>query len=127
LSPDERERIEVLLDARLRQLSDTRAALRRSGEGMRGTELSALDNHPGDVASELHDEEIDETTEIFLDEEERRIAEARRALADGSYGSCKDCGRPIQAERLKAVPEAVRCISCQRHFEGEHRQRASVE
>jgi RNA polymerase-binding transcription factor DksA len=127
LSPDERERIEALLDARLRQLSDTRDAMRRSGEGMRGSELSALDNHPGDLGSELHDEELDETTELFLDEEERRIAEARRALADGSYGSCRDCGRPIQPERLQAVPEAVRCISCQRRFEGEHRQRASVE
>jgi RNA polymerase-binding transcription factor DksA len=127
LSPDERERIEARLDARLRELTSTREAMRRSGEGMRGNELSALDNHPGDLGSELHDEEVDETTEMFLEEEERRIKEARRALADGSYGTCKDCGRQIQAERLEAVPEAVRCISCQRHFEGEHRQRASVE
>jgi DnaK suppressor protein len=127
LSPDERERIEARLDARLRELSATRAAMRRSGEGMREGELSGLDNHPGDLGSELHDEELDETTELFLEEEERRIAEARRALADGSYGTCKDCGDPIQPERLEAVPEAVRCIACQRRFEGEHRQRASVE
>ena len=127
MSPEERERIEARLAARLGELRQTREALRRSGEGMRGSELSALDNHPGDLGSELHDEEVDETTELFLDEEERRIAEALRALADGSYGRCKDCGRPIQPERLEAVPEAVRYISCQRHFEGGHRQRASVE
>jgi RNA polymerase-binding transcription factor DksA len=127
LSPEEQERIEARLDARLRELRETRAAMRRSGDGMRGTELSALDNHPGDLGSELHDEEVDETTEIFMDEEERRIDEARRALADGSYGTCRECGRPIQVERLEAVPEAVRCIDCQRRFEGGHRQRASVE
>ena len=127
MSPEERERIEARLDERLRELRQTREAMRRSGEGMRGNELSALDNHPGDLGSELHDEEVDETTEMFLDEEERRIAEAMRALADGSYGSCKDCGRPIPPERLEAVPEAVRCISCQRHFEGGYRQRAPVE
>jgi DnaK suppressor protein len=119
----DRERVEARLDARLEELSRTRAAMRRSGEGMRTSELAHLDNHPGDIASDLHDEELDETTEIFLDEEERRIAEARQALAAGSYGTCKECGKPIPPERLEAVPEAVRCLSCQRHFEGRHRQR----
>ena len=119
----DRARIEARLDARLDELVRTRAAMRRSGEGMRTSELAHLDNHPGDVASELHDEELDETTEIFLEEEERRIAEARRALADGSYGRCKECGRPIPTDRLEAVPEAVRCLTCQRHFEAQHRQR----
>jgi DnaK suppressor protein len=127
LSPEERERIEARLDERLRELRQTRKGIRRSGEGMRGNELSALDNHPGELGSELHDEELEETTELFLDEEERRIGEARRALADGSYGSCKECGRPIQAERLQAAPEAVRCISCQRRFEGAHRQHSPVQ
>jgi DnaK suppressor protein len=121
-----RDEIEARLDARLEQLARTRAALRRSGEGMRDSELAHLDNHPGDVATELHDEELWETTEIFLDEEERRIAEARRALAEGSYGRCKECGRPIPPERLEAVPEAVRCLSCQRHFEGQHRLRTRL-
>lgn len=100
--------------------------MRRSGEGMRTSELSALDNHPGDRATELHDEELDETTEIYLDEEERRIAEARRALAQGTYGLCKECHGAIPPERLKAAPEAVRCIDCQRHFEGLHRQHTRV-
>ena len=127
MSAEERATIEERLDARLEEVRRTRAAMRRSSEGLRGNELSALDNHPGDAGSELHDEELDETTELFLDEEEQRIAEARRALAEGSYGTCKDCGQPIQAERLEAVPEAVRCISCQRRFEGGHRQRSVVQ
>jgi RNA polymerase-binding transcription factor DksA len=122
MSPDSRSRIEGLLEARAQELRRTRAAMRRSAEGMRDSELSHLDNHPGDLGTELHDEELDETTEIFLDEEERRIAEARRALSDGSYGRCRDCGREIAADRLEAVPEAVRCLDCQRRFEGRHRQ-----
>jgi DnaK suppressor protein len=122
MTPQRRDEIEARLDARLEQLVRTRAALRRSGEGMRDSELAHLDNHPGDVATDLHDEELSETTEIFLDEEERRIAEARRALADGSYGTCTNCGREIPAARLEAMPEAVRCVDCQRLFEGRHRQ-----
>jgi RNA polymerase-binding transcription factor DksA len=126
MTQDERERIGARLDARLEELVRTRAAMRRSGQGMRDSELAHVDNHPADEGSELHEQEVDATTEIFLEEEERRIAEARLALADGTYGTCKGCGRPIPAQRLKAVPEAVRCIDCQRHFEGRHRQRMPV-
>jgi RNA polymerase-binding transcription factor DksA len=114
--------VESKLEARLEQLTRTRAAMRRSSEGMRDSELSHLDNHPGELASELHDEEIDETTAIYLEEEERRIREALHALADGSYGICRDCHQSIPVARLKAVPEAVRCLDDQRHFEGLHRQ-----
>jgi RNA polymerase-binding transcription factor DksA len=122
----DRERVEAKLQARLDAIERTRAAMRRSSDGMRDSELAHVDNHPGDTASELHDEELAETTVIFLEEEVRRIEEARRALADGTYGICKSCGREIPAERLQAVPEAVLCLSCQRHFEGLHRQRTRV-
>ena len=93
---------------------------------MRDSELAHVDNHPGDQASELHDEELDETTEIFLEDERTRIADARRALADGTYGTCRDCGREIPPERLRVMPEAVRCVDCQRHYEALHRQRAPL-
>ena len=123
---DERNRIEARLDARLEELVRTRTAMRRSGAGMVGSELAHVDNHPADEGSELHEQEVDQTTALFLEEEEQRIGEARRALADGSYGICKGCGRPIPPERLQAVPEAVRCLDCQRHFEGRHRQRTPL-
>jgi DnaK suppressor protein len=126
LTEVERERVEAKLQARLETIERMRAAMRRSSDGMRDSELAHVDNHPGDTASELHDEELDETTVIFFDEEVRRIEEARRALAAGTYGVCKSCGREIPAERLEAVPEAVLCLSCQRHFEGLHRQRTRV-
>jgi DnaK suppressor protein len=125
VTQEERERVEARLDARLDELVRTRAAMRRSGQGMIDAELAHVDNHPADEGSELHEQEVDQTTEIFLEEEERRIGEARRALADGSYGICQGCARPIPPERLEAVPEAVRCLECQRHFEGRHRQRTS--
>jgi RNA polymerase-binding transcription factor DksA len=120
---EERERIEARLDARLEELKRTRVAMHREGDGMHGSELAHVDNHPGDLGTETHEEELDETAEIFFEEEERRINEARRALAEGSYGICVDCHRPIPPERLTAVPEAVRCLEDQRLFEGLHRQR----
>jgi RNA polymerase-binding transcription factor DksA len=121
-SPERRAEIEARLDARLEELVRTRSAMRRAAEGMRDSELAHVDNHPGDLGSDLHDEELDETAEILMGEEERRIEEARRALAAGSYGTCRACGREIPPERLEAMPEAVRCLDCQRRFEGDHRQ-----
>ena len=123
MTPEQRAEIESRLDGRLEELKRTRIAMRRSAEGSRDSELAHLDNHPGDIGTELHDEELDQTTEILFAEEERRIDEARRALAQGTYGFCIVCGRQIEAKRLDAVPEAVRCIDDQRHFEGLHRQR----
>jgi len=34
-------------------------------------------------------------------------------LDDGTYGTCAQCGRPIAAERLEALPWAAHCIECQ--------------
>jgi DnaK suppressor protein len=121
MTAQERQRIEALLDARLEELVRMRTAMRRAVEGMRESELAHIDNHPADA--DLHEQEVDETTRLFLDEEERRIAEARRALSEGTYGVCLDCRKPIPGERLSAMPAAVRCVDCQRHFEGSHRQR----
>jgi DnaK suppressor protein len=33
-------------------------------------------------------------------------------LADGRYGVCERCGRPISEARLAARPAAVTCIEC---------------
>jgi phage/conjugal plasmid C-4 type zinc finger TraR family protein len=116
---EERQQIEGRLETRLAELARIRAS-RRADES--DSELAHLDQHPADEGSDTHDREVDVTTEIFLEEEDRRITEARRALADGSYGICRDCGRDIPKERLEAMPEAIRCVDCQRRFEGRHRQ-----
>ncbi len=85
-------------------------------------ELSQVDQHPADSATEMHEQELDQTTDVMLDEEEQRIAEALRALDDGSYGRCVECGKEIPKERLEARPEAVRCVEHQSEFEARLRQ-----
>jgi DnaK suppressor protein len=38
------------------------------------------------------------------------VVRAEQKLADGSYGRCDVCGRPIGAGRLEALPWATMCI-----------------
>lgn len=49
-----------------------------------------------------------------------RAVTLRAALARidaGSYGRCDDCAEPIGAGRLRALPDAARCLPCQRTLE----------
>jgi len=42
------------------------------------------------------------------------VAHALEQIAAGSYGRCEDCSRPIEPDRLRVLPEATRCVSCER-------------
>ncbi len=49
---------------------------------------------------------------------EAQLTETDAALArvaDGSYGACLACGRPIAPARLEARPAAALCIDCASH------------
>jgi DnaK suppressor protein len=47
-------------------------------------------------------------TQAHLDQ----IAGALARLAEGSYGSCVDCGAEVGAARLEARPAAATCLTC---------------
>ena len=40
------------------------------------------------------------------------IDAALARVADGTYGICEVCQRPIAVERLEAIPWAATCVSC---------------
>jgi DnaK suppressor protein len=42
------------------------------------------------------------------------IDAALRKIAEGTYGSCDVCGRPIGDERLAARPASLTCVRCAR-------------
>jgi len=43
----------------------------------------------------------------------RQASEALGRIDDGSYGLCLQCGQPISAKRLAALPWVALCIGCQ--------------
>lgn len=50
-------------------------------------------------------------------EELQAIDAALARIAEGHYGTCVQCGREIEPERLKVQPTAVRCLRCQEEHE----------
>ena len=51
----------------------------------------------------------------------KELEAAMVRLEEANYGTCADCGRDIEAERLFARPGVTRCIACQRRHEKTHR------
>ena len=105
----------------MKEIERTRERLRAEGENMTDSELSSVDQHPADTATEMHEQELDQTTEVILDEEATRIGEALQAIENGNYGRCIECGNEIPAARLEARPEAVRCVEHQSEYEARMR------
>ncbi|WP_221797641.1 TraR/DksA family transcriptional regulator [Oceanobacter mangrovi] len=71
---------------------------------------------PGDFAEQVTERENDEVLAAISHEATQQAQQIRQALQrieDGSYGECVECGKMINAERLHALPAAVRCIQCE--------------
>jgi len=70
------------------------------------TELSHLDQHPADTATELFDEQLGQGVAEQLREELEAIKRAERRLDEGTYGLSVESGEPIPDARLEAIPWA---------------------
>lgn len=72
------------------------------------------DDHIADTASETYMRELDGGLEENAEHLLAKVEGALRRLDDGTYGTCAICGRPIEEERLRAVPYAKLCIDDKR-------------
>ena len=48
---------------------------------------------------------------------QRAIEVALGRIESGEYGRCEECDEPILLRRLKALPWAIRCVTCQEETE----------
>lgn len=78
---------------------------------------SSADNHLADTASETYDRELDEGLGVDAGRLLGEIDAALRRIEEGSFGHCVVCGRPIDEERLEAMPYATLCIEDKRKQE----------
>jgi DnaK suppressor protein len=72
----------------------------------------------GDAGFANTDRETSFASRSLLLERARRLAKALERCKGGDYGVCEECGEAIRPARLRAMPEATTCVSCQERLEG---------
>jgi DnaK suppressor protein len=97
------ERARQLLAAERERIERALARLRHQD-----TAEEADDEDPGNLASELYQDELDAGLADDLRQQLAAVARAEERLAAGTYGLSVESGEPIPDERLEAIPTAER-------------------
>lgn len=106
-----RKRLEQQRDELSVLLAKTDSASRGMGGKGRGDE--------GEQAALSYDRDLLHSQRHSGQSVLRLVADALDRLADGGYGICEECGRPISLKRLDAVPWTPHCRDCQEQVESE--------
>lgn len=82
-------------------------------------DLSNWAVHMADQGTDSFDRDMN--LELHGTEQEimRQVDEALTKIKDATYGRCEACQKDIPLKRLKVIPYARFCISCQDKLEGE--------
>jgi len=78
---------------------------------------SGQDHHPGDVAS---DAQMKKTSFTLLEKQREKLKKIEAALErieSGTYGVCLITGKPIEKERLEAIPYAMHSVDAKAESE----------
>src|SRR5262252_9001578 len=91
---------------------------RQAIEELRAAKATALERDDGvQDAGEMSELDLNRSTALNLASRQTQlideIDEALRRIEDGTYGHCVRCGKPLDEERLKAMPTAKYDAACQ--------------
>lgn len=74
-------------------------------------------NHMADDGSEAFEQSKGLSLQQTIKHRLANVEDALRKFGEGGYGSCENCGQPIDWARLEALPAARLCIRCQQNQE----------
>lgn len=106
------DEVYVEAKAKLRERRDKIHARLHEIRDSRQRRDAPLDKDMEEQAIELENDEVLNQLEPATRGELRDIMAALERIEEETYGTCVDCGGEIGAKRLKAIPEARRCIEC---------------
>ena len=99
-----------------RFLRQKHAELKKSARSIISTSLRNEIVQPGDSGEWAMETLRGETQVALLDSVSHQLAQIEAALVRLSlskYGTCQDCGAFIGLSRLRALPFALRCTTCE--------------
>jgi DnaK suppressor protein len=100
-------------------LAGERTRIERALAGVRREDAGELadQDEPADQASDLYENELDESLAEQLREALAAVERAEERLRAGTYGLSIESGRPIPDERLEAIPTAERTAEEQERYD----------
>ena len=111
--------------ARLLEVRDAATRLSTSATEATQRELTPVDQHPAEQATETLERELDLGVLQSVEAELTALQVALDRLHADNYGICDLCGKPSAEARLEAMPAARYCIEDQARLERDHTLRAS--
>lgn len=100
------------IEERKAQLEARRAELTRRVDAIEDELENPVSEEPEEQAIDMEDDEVREDLGEAAVREIRMIDAALDRIANGSYGTCTNCGNPIAAARLDAIPATPLCAEC---------------
>ena len=91
---------------------------RQATEDLRADKSTALEDDDGvEDSGEMSELDLNRSTALELADRQTHLIEeidaALQRIEDGTYGLCARCGKPLDEERLKAMPTAKYDAACQ--------------
>jgi len=108
---------QILCDWRLSLNNDVESRVRRSREAQSHDGQDVIEQADAGAQAEMQLAVLEMRATTVT-----RIDEALARLDAGDYGRCVECAGEIAEARLRALPFAARCRSCEQ--QREHKQRA---
>ena len=99
--------------SRLQEVRDAADRLSTAANEAETGELSTVDQHPAEQATETLEREIDAGVLQRVEAELAEVEAAIERLDAGSYGTCEICGKAIAEGRLDAMPATRYCVDDQ--------------
>jgi len=95
---------------------------RQATEDLQADKSTALEGDDGvEDSGEMSELDLNRSTALNLATRQTQlieeIDEALQRIEDGTYGQCVRCGKPLDEERLKAMPTAKYDAECQAAIE----------
>ncbi len=112
---EQRARLEHERDVVIEQLRQLGISSERDLDAPRA-DANTITDH-GDAAQASERDDLEFARRERLATRINELTAGLERLARGTYGTCEACNRPIERERLAAMPEARTCVQCQAKLE----------
>lgn len=124
LSEKQKSELLTLVTNQLSELESEIVITKERLKNMQESALLPIAHPPGEDGTSGHDQDVARTQLSALKTQQKALIPVKMRLELGTYtGKCGLCHKPINFERLRALPGTVSCIECAEKLQAPTRRR----